>query len=210
MTCPPIAWRAAGAFALAATVFWLYTGTRLWVRLNGYTYRYLMPTALMIQAAIMTVGVAPLCRAVRPATRNGLNAMAVAALFAAAELTFGFPSYSGVRADIDRKCGAMTDDLIAARCTHLAGDYFRVWPAVFHARLVLYERGEDRIVWGVTGRGEATAHLCASCRPIRSGWRYRSATPRAQTLLKEFDFPALRELERRSTVRVLGYATLSN
>src|SRR5207237_952348 len=103
----PTAWRAAAALALAAVAIWLYTGTRLWVWLNGYTYRYLMPSALMVQTALVTVGVAPLCRAAGPLIRRGLNAAVVGAMFAGAALTFGLPSGSGVRADIDRKCGAM-------------------------------------------------------------------------------------------------------
>jgi hypothetical protein len=198
----PMAWRTADALVLSAAVIWLYTGTRLWVRLNGYTFRYLIPSVLMVQAAILTIGVAPLYHAAGPNARKGLNAIAVAAMFGGATLSFGYPSLSGVRSEFDRKFGAMTDDLIDARCTHLAGEYYRVWPAVFHANVVLYERGEDRILWAVTGRSEATAHLWRAVPPDQVRVAIPIGDREAAKLLKDFDFPPLREWERRRTVRV--------
>jgi hypothetical protein len=86
-------------------------------------------------------------------------------LLAAAIATFGLPSLSEPRAALDRSIGMRTDDLIDSRSTHVVGGYFEVWPAVFHANMTLHERGEDRIVWGVSHR----------CGPTLARW---SAMPR--------------------------------
>jgi hypothetical protein len=198
------AWRAAAAMALSALVIWLYTGTRLWVRLNGYTYRYLMPSALLLEAAVLTVGIAPVCRAAGPMTRRALYALACAAVLGGAGLTYGLPSISGVRAELDRKCGALTEDLINARCTHLAGAYTRVWPAVFHANLTLYERGEDRTIWAITGRSEATEHRWRSVPPEDVRVAIPIGDREGLTQLREFEFPPLRPLGRHRTVEVFG------
>ena len=72
---------------------------------------------------------------------------------------FGAPSLSRARADIDRTLGARTADVVGAGCTHVAGDFWTVWPMVFHANLVLYERGEPRVVWGVAHNSVATTDL---------------------------------------------------
>ncbi|MBX6313198.1 MAG: hypothetical protein IRY99_09830 [Isosphaeraceae bacterium] len=197
------AWRSAAALVLAAVLIWLYTGTTLWARINGYTYRYLIPSALMIQAALLAIGLAPLCRAVGPWTRQGLNTAIAAGLVAGAALTYGFPSASGVRADIDRCFGARTADLIDARCTHLAGTYGQVWPSVFHAAIVLYERGENHVVWAITGRSEATADLWSRVPPDRLRVAIPIGDPEGPIWLREFGFPPLQEVERRSTVLVL-------
>ena len=60
---------------------------------------------------------------------------AVSTLLLASAARDGMPSLAGVRRIIDQRCGAMTAELIDARCTHLAGDYWSVWPAIFHVNL---------------------------------------------------------------------------
>jgi hypothetical protein len=39
------------------------------------------------------------------------------------------------------------------------GDYWDVWPAVFHANWVRFERREPGQLWGITGRSGATERL---------------------------------------------------
>jgi hypothetical protein len=108
-----------------------------------------------------------------------------------------------VRRDIDCKCGALTDDLLAARCTHVAGNYWTVWKAVFHANLVLHERGESRTLWGVSFR----------CHPTYRFWKAMPMDRRlagvpvgdglGEVWLTSYHFSPLEEVEVRPTIRVL-------
>jgi hypothetical protein len=70
----------------------------------------------------------------------------------------GVPGVGRVRADLRAKWGADADALHAAGATHLAGDYWRVWPVAFQANLSAADRG-DPPVWAVTFRSRPTAHL---------------------------------------------------
>ena len=47
--------------------------------------------------------------------------------------------------------------MLEQHCTHVTGDYYRVWPAVFHANLALVERGTEATVWGIAQRSLPTA-----------------------------------------------------
>ncbi|HET9551497.1 MAG TPA: hypothetical protein VFP50_00880, partial [Anaeromyxobacteraceae bacterium] len=49
-----------------------------------------------------------------------------------------------------------TDDLLEARCDLVAGDYWTVWPAVWHAALVARERGLPASPYGLAHRSNPT------------------------------------------------------
>jgi hypothetical protein len=55
------------------------------------------------------------------------------------------------------KYGPMADAVRAARCTHVSGDYWDVWPTVFVANAQAMDDGTDERVWGVTFRSSPTA-----------------------------------------------------
>ena len=203
-------WSAALSLAAAAAVVWLCSGTRLWVRLNGYAYIYINQYLMMIQTAAVGVVLGPIGLSIGSRGRRGLAGLAAAGLLGGGAWTFGPPSISGVRADFDRQFGALTPDLLEARCTHLAGSYDRVWPAVFHAWVVLHGRGERRVVWAVAGRGEATVDRW---RPPPGGPAL-VAVPHgdddaALDALNEFAFPSLGPDHRRATVNVYRIASIS-
>jgi len=71
----------------------------------------------------------------------------------------GPPSPGGIRPALDRSMGAATPDIIRLGATHVAGDYSRVWPAVFHANMVLYKSGTARTIWALAYRGAPTRYL---------------------------------------------------
>src|SRR5262249_55293686 len=111
-----------------------------------------------------------------------------------------------VRNDLDARIGKFTADIIHTRCTHVAGSFWNVWPAVFHANAILHERHEDRTVWGITFRAEV---------PARRWWTgsfagMRVAVPRedhkAEIWLSHFCFPPMVVVENRPTIRILSPA----
>ena len=168
--------RAAAAAIAAAALVGLFIGTRHWVVANGYAFRFLLPSALMVQAALFGVAVAPLARLIRNPASYRFGAVALALVLSAAAFSYGRPSLAGVYRDLDpyyyaesngSPPGISTRELLDRRCTHVAGDYWTVWHAVFRANLALYERGERRTVWGIAER----------CGPTH---RYWSRIPRAQ------------------------------
>jgi hypothetical protein len=197
-----VPWRDIAALTATAMAVALFMGTRRWLKLNTYEPRYLLPSALLIQCGLWIVVVEPCGRAWAARRRCALPPLAAALLFLSALWAYGTPSPRRVRADLDR-LGALTPDLVAAGCTHLAGNYWTVWKTVFHANLTLYERGDPRIVWGVTFRGQPASEL----------WRQRpqeercvcipAGDPFGDNWLLAFGFSRFRDVQRWPTVRVL-------
>ncbi len=229
-----VAWRSAIALGGVAAVYFLFMSTRRWVHVNDCDGRYAFPSLFLLQGALAIVAVGPLAAAKRrkEETENGRNgesaihrasvavsprrrfavfpiAGAAALLLLAALSSYHSPSLHKVRRDLDQTLGNHTADILAAGCTHVAGDYWKVWPAVFHANLVLHEQGESRRVWGLSQRGSAT----------RAQWEHlplediRVAVPiedrqKAETWLQTFHFPPLVVVERRPTIYVLRPAAV--
>ena len=104
---------------------------------------------------------------------------------------------------LDRVAGAHTADVLASGCALVAGDYWSVWPAVWHARLALRERGERREVWGVTHRTNATVLQWWDRRASLRICRPRGDDAEAERWLRAFHLWPVRVVERRETLDVL-------
>lgn len=224
-----VAWRAAAALIVAGVLYGAFMGTRTWVLWGSLKDYYWKPSIFLIQAALVMVAVAPLAALLRQSLRNKLSLLAAPLLCLAAVYSFGRPSLAGVRHDLDELCctigepprdeasrqvavlcrqfqstlAASTRDILATQCTHIAGHYWDVWPRVFHANLVLYERGENRVIWGVTFRSEAILHLWNDMPETD----FRVAVPlgdmkEARKYLTELSFPPLQVVKECRTISV--------
>jgi hypothetical protein len=196
-----IPWRDALALAATALMVALFMGTRRWLKLNKYEPRYLLPSALLVQAALLLVIVAPFGH-VLAARRRILPPLAALLLFVSVVWAYGTPSIRRVRADLDR-LGTLTPDVLASGCRFIAGDYWTVWKTVFHVNLTLYERGRDRQVWGITFRGQPTAELWRQTPQEARCVCIPANDPYGDNWLLSFGFSRFRDVERRPTVRVL-------
>lgn len=147
---------------IAGTSFSLLMSTLFWVSAEDHwIWRYAYPASLMLPILLICIATAPWWPGlITPRTHRSVSAIATVLLLAATLHLFGRPSFSQVRRDIDRVCGKYTADLRATRSTHLAGNYWEVWPTMFHANLVAFERGESP-VWGMAYRSTA----------LQSRWR---------------------------------------
>jgi hypothetical protein len=135
----------------------------------------------------------------------------------AAALSYGLPSLGGVYRDLDPYYGAATTppqlatrELLESGCTHVAGDYWKVWPAAFRAHLALYDRGEPRVVWGVSERSGPT-HRYWSAIP-RDRMRVAVAAggdPKAEIFLNHYRLAPLVLAEKRDSVWLLRPAELA-
>jgi len=154
----PPAWRAGAVLISGAATYFLFMGTRRWTYLNGCNFRYSHPVIFLVQGAIVILALAPLGAALPGRVRKCLCGLAAGCLVLAALTTY-HPSLRASHAVLDEHMGSCTEDILAARCTHVAGNYWKVWPAVYHANFILHERHENRMVWGIAGRSELTRQL---------------------------------------------------
>ncbi len=145
--------RAAGAVVAAALAFTAVTAATRWVQ-GSHDWRYWFPAYYLVLGAAGLAAAGPLAELLRPRPRAALAAAAMPGLLLLALWQYGFPSPSRARADLDHMwagvAAPLSADVVAADCTHLAGEYWTVLAAAFHANLRLYERGERRKVWPVT------------------------------------------------------------
>ena len=194
----------AATLAAAAAAYAAFVGALAWVAENQHHPRYLAPAAVLLHLAVVSLLAEPLARAARvarPALAASLVALPLAALAVG-----GAPSLARVRADLHLVAGRYTHDVLAARCNLVAGDYWSVWPAVWHAALVAREHGLDRPVWGVTHRATPTVMQWKAlpvaairiCRP-----HGEVAEREAERWLRAYHAWPVRLLERRETVDVL-------
>ena len=206
--------RAAAVLLGAALLIALFMATRQWVPENGYRIRFLFIPALFIQAALLALAAAA-CASRWPHVVRRLNLPLGAALMSLAiGCALGRPSLAQVRGGLaqrelptdaeGRPAVIRTEELLAARCTHIAGNYWQVWPAVFRANLALFERGEQRVIWGLTLRSDATTAFWKAVP--RSETRiavFARGDEEANTYLADFGFLPLVPCEWRASIVVL-------
>jgi len=192
----------AAALLAAALAYALFAGSLRWVEENAFHWRYLAPSAVLVHLAAASLLAEPLARLRRTARPVGLAALALVP--AAALAVAGPPSLARVRADLDLAAGRLTPDLLAAGCDVLAGDYWTVWPAVWHAGLALHERGESRRVYGLTHRATPTAAWRE--RPAGTVRLCRAAGEEAAAdrWLRDFGLPPMRGVGRVGAVELLA------
>jgi hypothetical protein len=149
------------AGALVATALAYAAGIALlrWVGENAWHPRYFAPSAALLQVAAASLLAEPIARSARLAAPAA--AVALALVPVAAVAAWGAPSLAGAERDLARVAGGRTPALLEARCDLVAGDYWTVWPSVWHANVALAQRGEGRRVWGISHR----------CTPTVPQWR---------------------------------------
>jgi len=138
---------------IASLIYIGAAGASAWVKKNNWDSRYISSQLLVIVCASASVLVKPLAGAV--VQRLGQRtAPTVACLLVVAMATsaFGFPS-RGRGTEILRKAMSRDENWYAhPSCTHLVGDYWRVWKLEFHDRLI----GRKPPRFAVTDRAEWT------------------------------------------------------
>jgi hypothetical protein len=160
--------RQAGAAIVAMAIgTWIVIGTSLWVGMNRYSFRYMYPTLM-----IAGVGASMLFAALCAKRARWFSRAVMAALIAIATIRYGAPSPGRVARGLDDRFGRQTAAVLHNGATVIAGDYWRVWPAVFHANLSLARTHTHARVFGLAYRSEATDPLWKNNgRPVLlAGW----------------------------------------
>jgi hypothetical protein len=211
-----LACRAAVVLLGAAGMLGMVMGTLKWVMANQLDCRYVLPAILYGAVALAVLATAPLAAVVGSSWRRIVAVGAVPVLFLTAAWGYGLPSLARVRADVagwqalvpggPHAVGPLAREVVAARCSHMAGCYWTVWPTVFLVNLELFECGEERRVWGVSERSAATQELWGRlpADAVRLGVRATPAgmEPEAAGYLEAY-FPRLEVSEKRLGLWVL-------
>ena len=150
--------RLAAVLGAVGLMNWLVIGTLRWVQVNHYWPRYTYSAMLFGMAGLAILEVPLLEKGV--GSKRATAAISIL-MFACVGLRYGCPSAAQVRRDFDQRFGRMTEQVLATRATVIAGAYWTVWPAVFHANQVLHEQGLREIVYGLTYRSSTTDPLWA-------------------------------------------------
>ena len=196
--------RMAGGLLFAAAVQYAFMTSLDHVHRTHYP-RYAAVAVFLWQTALIGFTVVQ-CTAVLPSgvwpRRVPLMLTVVMAVLAA--IVHGPVSPGIVRTEIDEVAGRYTDDLLAAGCTHVTGDYWHVWPAMFHVNLRLTDEHSPKRVWAIAQR----------CGPTEKYWRQIPWTEmriaeivgdEQQSLeyCQRFHLPPVAAREQFGTIRVL-------
>jgi hypothetical protein len=195
----------AAVLVAAALAYALFAGALRWVRDNAFHWRYLAPSAVLVHLAAISLIAEPLSRLRK--TFAPAFAVALALVPAAALAAAGPPSLGRVRGDLDRVAGGHTADVLAAGCRLVAGEYWTVWPAVWHANLVARERGNGGRIWGISHRSNPTLEQWKAL-PVED-LRICMAPGEeveAERWLRAYHLWPVREVAREATVVVLAPA----
>jgi hypothetical protein len=141
----------AGVPAAVALVNGLVVGTSLWVGMNLYSGRYTYASWMMLAVAAGIVMTMAFRR-----QQVLLCAASSLALVIACLAVYPMPSLARVTKTVDDRFGRLTSAVITSGVTAIAGDYWTVWPAVFHANVALSRSKSNRHVFGLTFRSEQT------------------------------------------------------
>jgi len=204
---------AAGCLSVAALCHFAALGILDWVAHNGFNPRYATTSVIMLQCALAVFAGMQWYAVLGDRKASIVAAGLLIAMAVAVILNFGPLSPRGVRAILDKRFGTYTNDVLTSGCTHICGNSWIVWPAVFHVNMVLHEQGSRRRVWGITERSE----------PTQDKWRtipmeqWKVAVPNIELtqrlkvrirkaevdwLIRHFKLPPLQIIERLATIRV--------
>lgn len=136
----------------------LILGTSGWVHQNDLRVRFLAVGLLAAATAGPALLLGLFLEERSERWIGGVNAVVLLALLPLTLLRYGPPSPAAAHAALDR-LGPAGEGIAAAGCTHVLGDYWKVWPAVFRANLELEERGREGSVWGIARRSTQTVDL---------------------------------------------------
>jgi hypothetical protein len=161
----------------AATVTAVVMASSVYIATMGILFnwwRYAAPALVVVHSATVAAAIGPLFRRPPPLW---IGALVLAALV---PIRHGTPSLARVERELRSKLDVGFNDVIEARATHVAGDYWRVWPIVFAANWRLCDLGRDEPIWGLSHRSMPTERYWKAVPPERTRVAVFDDDPRAQ------------------------------
>ncbi len=152
----------------AAALSFLLVGAFDWVRQNagigfqGWRYATISFALVAVAPVVAAAGLwaSPSRRA------EGLvTAGALVVLCLVLTMEFALPSLARAKqalrfsSQLDRPLDGIAKELIRRHATHLAGDYWQVYPIVFRANSLLYRAGSEHVIWPIADRAISAREL---------------------------------------------------
>ncbi|MGD0842056.1 MAG: hypothetical protein ABSA32_12940 [Candidatus Acidiferrales bacterium] len=187
----------------SAVVSFLLIGSLSHVQGTEYDPRFALQSMVLLQIGAIAWALLPIYDRVGASGRRATIAAAMILFLAAPLYLYGRPSLGKVRADLDGTLGAYTPEILQSGATHILGDYWKVWPATYHANLTLYEMGSDRRIWGVTDRSAATREFWSAIPPEKMRLATVAGDPSVPYVLNMYSFPPLEEEQRLADIVIL-------
>ncbi len=131
-------------------------GTSGWIHRQLFDVRYLTSGLTALTVAGPALFFCLILERMPAIWQRTANVLVLAALIPLTLFRFGPPSPARAREALDTGLGLHSPAVLASGATHVIGNFWRVWPAVFHANLLLDERGEKQKIWGITYRSAPT------------------------------------------------------
>ena len=130
-------WRTITGLIVVALGELIVASTLTWPCEMGHSPRYALAfvAGILLAKGLIAVSV------VSVRWGRWLELLSMGMLAGAFILQFGIPSVSAVRADVDRRFGQHTESLLTSGADAVSGEYWKMWPVVYHLELVRYERG---------------------------------------------------------------------
>jgi hypothetical protein len=125
------------------------------------------PTLMIAGAGVSTILVTLLAKWTKPLAIASLSVVTVLTM-----VDYGAPSLGRIDRGLDDRFGRQTGAILRAGAPVIAGDYWRVWPAVFHANLTLARTHTRARVFGLAYRSEETDVLWKNSgrEALVAGW----------------------------------------
>jgi hypothetical protein len=187
----------------SAGASFLLMGSLSHVQGTDFDPRFALQSMVLLQLGAVAWALLPIYARIGVSGRRGLVGAAMILFLAAPLYLYGRPSLGKVRADLDETLGAYTPEILQSGATHIVGDYWKVWPATFHANLALYEMGSDRRIWGVTDRSTPTRIFWSEIAPEKMRLATVVGDPSVPYVLNMFAFPPVREEQRLADIVIL-------
>lgn len=183
------------AALLAATMYVAIAGASHLAAMYDYPPRYLIPFIIVFVAACMGL------------VANSFNAKFERKIVACLFLTtfgvlfcrLGPPSPQVARESLEQRLAPIGRDAVQLHCTHVMGDFNRVWPAVFYARLA-----NAPPIWGISMRSFNTFELWDPLRysnPRICIWK--NDLDQAKFFIKRYALGSLATVDQSSEMYVL-------
>lgn len=180
--------------AASAVVSFLLIGCMSHISNTSFDPRFGLPSMVLLQIGAVAWVLPPILAFLNSGGRRAVLAAGMCLFLVTPLILYGRPSMARVRSDLDATIGQYTPDIIQSGATHIIGDYWKVWPAVFHANMMLYEMGSDRRIWGVTVRSAPTEIFWSQIPPAKMRLAAIHGDSAIAYTLDEYSFPPVAQV----------------
>ncbi|MFH1067123.1 MAG: hypothetical protein V1746_04415 [bacterium] len=144
---------------IPAVIFYFFVAGLKWLDMNLYSPRYVTLSLflLTLSLGLCLVQLWPFDRC----QRSLLILALLSLFFAVAPIAsrYSFHSYASKRQAFEKKIGSYTEQVLQWNATFVMGDYWLVWPTIFHAKWKLHEQKRNPPLFGLTHRSFPTEQM---------------------------------------------------